>query len=490
MASIVWKSLAPNPGSLTDLYRQVRARTMDIVAPLEIEDYVIQTADYMSPPRWHIGHTSWFFETLLQQYKPGYEVYSPQFLFYFNSYYEGFGARIERPKRGTKSRPTVKETVAYRQHIDELMLEFVAGLPAHPDADTIRCLIRLGLEHEMQHQELLVYDIKHLLCDQYDAPREAPPGSLVKVEGMAEFPGGLFWLGFTDQSLQSPKTKDQSSNFDFAFDNEKPSHQVFLQDFALDRALVSNADYLEFMRAGGYDDYRWWFSEGWETVNKEHWKAPLYWELHDREWLIRDFTGLHPAEDKGSEPVSHVSFYEASAFAKWAGKRLPTEAEWEQAARWNMISQEERLAAAMAEGHSTSGGKPPFRTEHTRAGSDGRELQEFPWGNEPVTSNHANLLENGYWGVAPIGAFPEGANSAGCHQLIGDVWEWTTSDYVPYPGFKSEFDEYNDKWFVNQKVLRGGSFATPQLHIRSTYRNFFHAHERWMVSGFRCAKDL
>jgi ergothioneine biosynthesis protein EgtB len=449
MVSPVIKSLASDVNLLTDLYRQVRERTMRIVAPLELEDYVIQTAEFMSPPRWHIGHTSWFFETLLQQFKPGYQVYSPQFLFYFNSYYEGFGARIERPKRGTKSRPTVEETVAYRRHIDEVMLEFLFRLENHPEAGTIQSLVRLGLEHEMQHQELLVYDIKHLLCDQYDAERRQLPVFTTSVEGMAEFAGGLFWLGY-----------DQSPKGEFAFDNEKPAHQVFLQDFALDRALVSNADYLEFMRAGGYDDYRWWFSEGWETVTKEQWKAPLYWEHHDRVWLIRDFTGLHPAEEKANEPVSHVSFYEASAFAKWAGKRLPSEAEWEKAAR---------VSGAV-----------------TR--SD--ELLAFPWGNEPATSNRANLLESGYWNVTPMGSFPEGANAAGCQQLIGDVWEWTTSDYVPYPGFKSEFDEYNDKWFVNQKVLRGGSFATPQVHIRSTYRNFFHAHERWMVSGFRCAQDL
>jgi ergothioneine biosynthesis protein EgtB len=337
------------------------------------------------------------------------------------------------------------------------MLEFLSGLENHAEAGKIQSLVRLGLEHEMQHQELLVYDIKHLLCDQYDAERRQLPLITTPVEGMAEFAGGLFWLGYD----QRP---DLRPNGGFAFDNEKPAHQVFLQDFALDRALVSNADYLEFMRSGGYDDYRWWFSEGWETVTKEQWKAPLYWEHHDRIWLIRDFTGLHPAEEKGNEPVSHVSFYEASAFAKWAGKRLPTEGEWEKAAR-----------AAGAE---------------TRGLGNAESYQMFPWGNGPVTDNRANLLENGYWNVAPIGSFAEGANAAGCQQLIGEVWEWTTSDYVPYPGFKSEFDEYNDKWFVNQKVLRGGSFATPQVHIRSTYRNFFHAHERWMVSGFRCAQDL
>jgi ergothioneine biosynthesis protein EgtB len=438
MASTLRQFSGQGNVSIAELYQHVRARTMQIVAPLEIEDYVIQTADFMSPPRWHIGHTSWFFETVLQANKPGYRVYSEDFLFYFNSYYEGFGERIERPKRGTKSRPTVKETVAYRNHIDEQVLAVLQS-----PSETVRSLVRLGLEHEMQHQELLVYDIKHLLCDQFDAPLKSLPKAVRRVEGMAEVEGGLFPLGY--------------ASADFAFDNEKPEHQVFLQDFAIDKAPVSNGDFLEFMRDGGYEDFRWWFSEGWEAVNREQWQAPLYWELHDGEWMIRDFSGLHSAESKKDEPVSHVSFFEASAFSKWAGKRLPTEAEWEKAACYDAH----------------------------------RNLkQAFPWGNASPNSGNTNLFENGYWSVAPIGAFPEGANAYGCQQMIGDVWEWTTSDYVPYPGFKSDFDEYNDKWFVNQKVLRGGSFATPQLHIRSTYRNFFHTHERWMTSGFRCAKDL
>jgi len=437
--------------SIIDLYKHVRARTMEIVAPLEIEDYVIQTAEFMSPPRWHIGHTSWFFETVLQAHEPNYKVYSEDFLFYFNSYYEGFGARIERPKRGTKSRPTVRETVAYRNHIDEHMLRFLESLD---DRSDVLSLVRLGLEHEMQHQELLVYDIKHLLCDQFNAPINALPHSLVKVEGMAEIEGGLFWLGYASQKesgARSPHSK-------FAFDNEKPTHQVFLQDFTIDKAPVSNGDYLEFIRDGGYQNFRWWFSEGWEAVNREQWRAPLYWESHDDEWMIRGFTGLHPVSRKLDEPVSHVSYFEASAYAKWKGKRLPTEAEWEKAACYSARRQ--------------------------------NFSQDFPWGDESPDLAKANLFENGHWSVVPIGAFPEGATASGCHQMIGDVWEWTTSDYVPYPGFKSEFDEYNDKWFVNQKVLRGGSYATPQVHIRSTYRNFFHAHERWMVSGFRCAKDL
>jgi ergothioneine biosynthesis protein EgtB len=312
-----------------------------------------------------------------------------------------------------------------------------------PNAATVLSLVRLGLEHEMQHQELLVYDIKHLLCDQFDVPMKPLPQPGTKIEGMAEIEGGLFWLGYDGR--------------DFAFDNEKPAHQVFLQDFAIDKALVTNADFLEFIREGGYQNFRWWFSEGWETVNREHWQAPLYWELHEGEWMIRDFSGLHPATSKADEPVTHVSYFEASAFAKWANKRLPTEAEWEKAACYDARR---------------------------------KARQAFPWGDTAPDSSKANLFENGFWSVAPVSAFPDGANAYGCEQMIGDVWEWTTSDYVPYPGFKSEFDEYNDKWFVNQKVLRGGSFATPQLHIRSTYRNFFHAHERWMISGFRCARDI
>jgi len=437
--------------NLGDLYQSVRARTLEIVAPLEIEDYVIQTAEFMSPPRWHIGHTSWFFETVLQKFQPGYKTYSDEFLFYFNSYYEGFGARIERPKRGTRSRPTVRETKQYRAHIDEQMTRFIERVSERDDAEEIWSIVRLGLEHEMQHQELLVYDIKHLLCDQFDAPMKPAPPSVETVSGMAEIGGGLFELGVNESGDKSPPSKKD----DFAWDNERPQHKAYLEDFAIDRALVSVGEYLEFMNAGGYQDFRWWHSAGWEKVTTEQWQAPLYWEQHEGEWMIRDFGGLHRAIDKVNEPVSHVSFLEASAYAKWAGKRLPTEAEWEKAATFS----------------PATGAK-----------------QTFPWGEEEPDETRGNLFENGLWAVAPMGAFPKGANAYNCQQMIGDVWEWTTSDYTPYPGFKSDFDEYNDKWFVGQKVLRGGSFATPRSHIRSTYRNFFYPHERWMIAGFRCAK--
>jgi formylglycine-generating enzyme required for sulfatase activity len=460
-------SVSSTQSSARDLYTSVRARTMEIVAPLEIEDYVIQTAEFMSPPRWHIGHTSWFFETVLQKYQPAYKSYSEDFLFFFNSYYEGFGPRIERPKRGTRSRPTVAETKKYRAHIDEQMMRFIESVSGRDDAGAILKIVRLGLEHEMQHQELLVYDIKHLLCDQFDVAMKPAPRSIEPVSGMVEIEGGLFELGYAERG-SSPTVREGAITagkdagdpqagmraLPFAWDNEKPAHKVWLEDFSIDRAPVTVGDYLEFMNDGGYQDFRWWHSAGWEKVSTEHWQAPLYWEGQDGEWMIRDFAGLHRASEKANEPVSHVSFLEASAYAKWAGKRLPTEAEWEKAA---MLS-------------------------------SGNTKQDFPWGDARPDESRGNLFENGLWSVAPTGAFPSGQTSPGCHQMIGDVWEWTTSDYVPYPGFKSDFDEYNDKWFVGQKVLRGGSFATPQIHIRSTYRNFFYPHERWMIAGFRCAK--
>src|SRR5882724_9910415 len=236
-SSIQQLTKSPETESIADLYQTVRARTLEIVSPLEIEDYVIQTAEFMSPPRWHIGHTSWFFETVLRKYQPGYKVYSDEFLFYFNSYYEGFGARIERPKRGTRSRPTVKETRRYRAHIDERMASFLEQVSDHDDAEEILAIVRLGLEHEMQHQELLVYDIKHLLCDQYDAPIAPAPRALETVSGMAKVEGGLFELGYANAHRGTSPTAREGLS-DFAFDNEKPQHKVFLQDFLIDRAPV------------------------------------------------------------------------------------------------------------------------------------------------------------------------------------------------------------------------------------------------------------
>ncbi len=428
---------------ISEAYQAVRRQTMEIVAPLEVEDYVVQTAPFMSPPRWHLGHTTWFFEMLLKDHLPGYRIHNEDYLYYFNSYYDRFGKRISKDLRGTRSRPTVRETVAYRVLVDEAMQQLFDLPGSAQSAERLPYLIRLGIEHEMQHQELLVYDIKHLLCDLYRMTPGIPPPPHGSVNGMAEIPGGLLTIGH--------------QGVDFAFDNEKPAHRIYLEAFAIDRAPITNGEYLEFMRDGGYVDYRWWFSEGWALVQNEHWQAPLYWETEDGRWVIRGYPGVDRVENLADEPVSHVSFYEASAYAKWAGKRLPTEAEWERAARHDPASEEPRA---------------------------------FPWGNAPVVADRANMLEDRRWSPAPVGSYPDGRSPHGCGQMIGDVWEWTSSDYVPYPGFVADFDEYNDKWMIGQKVLRGGSYATPRSHIRSTYRNFFHPHERWMVSGFRCARDL
>jgi len=426
-----------------ELYDTVRSRTMKIVAPLEIEDYVVQTAPYMSPPRWHLGHTTWFFEMVLKDYVAGYQVHSEDYLYYFNSYYEKFGTRIDRGRRGTKSRPTVRETVEYRQRIDDKMRILFAGLDQDPRSIEVLRLVRLGLEHEMQHQELMVYDVKHLLADVYRPVAMAQPPRGEAIEGMVEIPGGLFELGYAGN--------------DFAYDNEKPQHLVYLQDYRIARVPVTNGEYLEFIEGGGYREYKWWQSEGWARLHQEGWEAPLYWEHLDGQWMIRDFSGLNTVKSKALEPVCHISFLEASAYAKWSGKRLPTEAEWEKAACFD-------------------------------PGTDTKRA--FPWGGTPPALGSANLFENSLWRAAPVGAYTNAQSAYGCHQMIGDVWEWTISDYSPYPGFKSEFDEYNDKWFVGQKVLRGGSFATPRSHIRSTYRNFFGPHERWMVAGLRLADTM
>src|SRR5438132_9031818 len=232
-SSIQQLTKSPETESIADLYHQVRTHTLEIVAPLEIEDYVIQTAEFMSPPRWHIGHTSWFFETVLQKYEPGYKPYSEQFLFYFNSYYEGVGAGMPRPKRGTRSRPTVRETLRYREHIDEQMARFIERVLDRDDAETILSIVRLGLEHEMQHQELLVYDIKHLLCDQFDAPMKPAPLSIATVSGMAEVEGGLFDLGYGSAGRDAGEPPAGMRALHFAFDNEKPQHKVFLEDFLI-----------------------------------------------------------------------------------------------------------------------------------------------------------------------------------------------------------------------------------------------------------------
>ncbi|NJO77625.1 MAG: ergothioneine biosynthesis protein EgtB [Cyanobacteria bacterium RM1_2_2] len=407
--------------SLSDRYQQVRQLSESICRPLTTEDYVIQSMPDVSPPKWHLAHTTWFFETfLLAPSLPQYEVFHPQFGYLFNSYYETVGKRHPRPQRGLLSRPTVEEIYRYRAYVDQAM----QSLLSQPDS-TLEALILLGLHHEQQHQELLLTDIKHILAINPLRPAyrsdiaPLPQEQTALTEQWLDYPGGLHSLGY--------------DGTEFAFDNESPAHQVYLQDYYLASRLVTNAEYLEFMHASGYSNPDYWLSEGWATVQTEQWQAPLYWEQIDGNWWVMTLSGLHAVNL--SEPVCHVSFYEADAFARWAGKRLPTEAEWEVAAvqvplQGNFLAQE----------------------------------QFHPLPAAGVTR-------------------PD--------QLFGDVWEWTQSAYLPYPGFKpaaGAVGEYNGKFMCNQMVLRGGSCVTPPNHIRSTYRNFFPPSTRWQFSGIRLAQ--
>ena len=430
-------------------FEQLRRQTLNILRPLEPEDYVVQTAFFMSPPRWHMGHVSWFYDQLLRKHDREYRQFSKDFDHYLNSYYYSFGQPFDKGRRGMVSRPTVAETREYFEYINGNVTRFLQQAQEQNRLnDELRRLFFLAFQHEFQHQELLVYDIQHLLQDKYRPleMKQLPAGK--PVSGMVKIPGGIFEMGYDPQLWGN----------NFCYDVEMPVHKVWLDDFYIDRAPVSNGDYLQFIEDGGYKDFRHWLSDGWEWVQNENIIAPLYWEKDENgEWYRSDFRGQLAVKDTLNEPVVHISYYEAWAYARWAGKRLPTEAEWEKAAAWDEDIGNRRL---------------------------------YPWGNDAPDANKTNLLESGYWAVCPIGAFESGASYYGCRQMIGDTWEWTSSEFMSYPKFKAGFVEYNEKWFGNQKVLRGGSFGTPKDGTRNTYRNFFRPPERWLLSGFRCAKDV
>lgn len=424
--------------SLIEQFKETRERTLEIVKTLEKDDFVVQTAVFMSPPKWHIGHVSWIYEAIMSKIDKNYEFYSKEFSEYLNSYYQQFGVPHDKALRGIISRPTVDEIFQYFNTVNQRVLEFIRTQSL--DSESIR-LITMGFHHECQHQELLIYDLQHLLAEQYRPVRKNQmPNSTSTYPDFVRIDGGIFSVGYNGN--------------EYCYDIELPEHKVYLNDFKIDVFPVTNKQFLEFIKDEGYQTYKYWLSDGWEKVKKNGWNAPMYWEEIDGEWHIRDFRGIRKIDPR--EPVCHVSFYEADAYCKWAGKRLPTEAEWEKAACWNEERQEKTI---------------------------------FPWGNEGPSKQNCNLLESYNWGCTQIGSYPEGMSYYGCQHMIGDVWEWTSSEFVGYPGFRSGFDEYNDKWFTNQKVLRGGSFGTPQMSIRGSYRNFFRLDERWLFSGFRCAED-
>jgi ergothioneine biosynthesis protein EgtB len=409
-------------------YRKVRRFSEHLCEPLVTEDYVIQSMPDVSPTKWHLAHVSWFFETfLLSPALPDYKSLHPQYAYLFNSYYNTIGERHCRPKRGLISRPTVKETFEYRRYVDEHVLELLEKLDERQLAE-LAPIITLGLHHEQQHQELMVTDIKHVLsCNPlYPTYRARTPTSASNITPLewVSFPEGLHWIGHEGNG--------------FAFDNEGPRHRQFVQSFQLASRLVTNGEYQEFMQDGGYENPLLWLSEGWATVRAEEWQAPLYWEKRDGRWYVMTLSGLREVDK--AEPVCHVSYFEADAYARWADARLPTEAEWEVAA------------------------------------------QEVPV--------EGNFVESGLYHPTPLNTFTASGKLA---QMYGDVWEWTQSSYAPYPNFKpgpGAIGEYNGKFMCNQYVLRGGSCATSLSHIRSTYRNFFPANAQWQFMGIRLAKEV
>lgn len=413
--------------AFNESFFHVRKRSEILCEPLIVEDFVVQTMPDVSPPKWHLAHVSWFYENfILVPYQPGYRPLNSQYNYLFNSYYQGAGALFPRAQRGFLSRPSVAEVYRYRAHVDAHMNELIANLDYYEDNLKIKQLLILGLNHEQQHQELLMTDIKHILGQNPLLPaylkNTTLPGQnrLVKLDWIS-LPGGEFSIGHAGNG--------------FCFDNELPRHNVLLNAFYLANRLVTNAEYQQFIDDGGYVNPLLWLSDGWATVQQKSWKAPLYWQLVDNRWHIFTLEGLKLLTP--NEPVCHISYFEADAYARWAGKRLPTEAEWEYAA-----------------------------------------------GDEDLTQG--NFLESGFF--HPLPARP----GKRLMQLGGDVWEWTQSPYIAYPAYrqpKGAIGEYNGKFMCNQLVLRGGSCATPSSHMRKTYRNFFYPHNQWQFMGFRLAAD-
>jgi len=492
---------------------RIRKKTIELFKPLKVEDAVVQSSNFGSPPNWHLAHVSWFFQKVLEKHGIAKKYddcdgsradnngtnsrsHDPAQinLEYLNSYYQRYGNILPKSERGKFPRPTVQQTLGYRLAIEKEVISFLKekvkedkmsnGEPSSTSGSRLEELkydIMLGNNHEMQHQELMIYDFQHYFqrfedpSDNYipvktltqqerrtgiEQPRigqAVPREAVTQLGKMVEIPGGIYELGFNGKG--------------FCYDNELPEHKVYLQSYKIDVTPVTNGDFIEFIEDGGYHDYGYWLSDGWDLIKENALEAPLYWiptkgeysgsnnnydghSTSRTRWIKKDFRGIHGINK--DEPVLNVSYYEADAYARWAGKRLPTEAEWEKAACWNDALQRKTT---------------------------------YPWGDRRPQPRYANLLESYLWGPSTVGSYPEGRSYYGCYQMIGDVWEWTSSEYVLYPGFKPKFSEYTDKWAVNQKVLRGGCFVTPSSQIRNSYRNYFKPYERILFSGFRCVKD-
>lgn len=415
--------------ALAERLATTRQRSLDIARPLSGEDMTVQAMDDASPTKWHLAHATWFFETfLLLPYAHGYRRFDDAFAYCFNSYYEAEGARHPRPLRGLLTRPSAERVLDYRRHVDAALDRL---LDAAGDDPEIAQLAEIGINHEQQHQELMLTDILALfarnpLRPAYAAASDDQPGPGAAPVEWVTFAGGVHAIGHSGAA--------------FAFDNERPRHDVLLEPYRLADRLVTNGEWLAFIDDGGYRDPLLWLADGWTTLQREGWQAPLYWEQRDGEWRQMSLYGLHSVA--ADEPVVNVSYFEADAFARWAGKRLPTEAEWEVAAR---------------EAHAV----PP----------------------DSVRSFEQNRLRPPAAGRADDGKL---------RQMFGYVWQWTASAYLPYPGYRppaGTIGEYNGKFMVSQHVLRGSSCLTPDGHARASYRNFFYPHQRWQFTGVRLAAE-
>ncbi len=409
--------------TLAKRFTDVRRMSLRLCKPLLIEDFGLQAAPEVSPPKWHLAHTTWFFETfILKKFLPDYHEYQANFDVLFNSYYQGVGPQYLRPNRGLLSRPTLEQVEEYRDLVDEHVIDIINK---QGDNSALTELILLGINHEQQHQELLLTDIKFSFSFNPLYPTYAHSALNAQL-----IPAGpLKWTAFEKQTFTQGYAGNQ-----FHFDNETPAHEVIVQPFHIANRLITNREYLQFIEDGGYDDPLLWLADGWQERQQQQWNAPLYWYNKEGDWLEFTLHGLQPL--LLDSPVTHVSYYEADAYARWVGKKLPTEAQWELAKSYTKVTKPQLL----------------------------KEKENYSF--HPLPATRSGLLS----------------------QLLGSCWEWTQSAYLPYPGYQplaGAVGEYNGKFMCNQMVLKGGSCVTPYTHIRSSYRNFFYPKDRWQFSGIR-----
>ena len=457
--------------ALTQDYLAIRAISEQLCQPLETEDYVIQSMPDVSPTKWHLAHVSWFFETfILIHFSANYRVFNAEWDHLFNSYYQHHGTPFSRPKRGLLSRPTVEQVYQYRAYIDQEMQQLLLGSnKILINQETTNEIIRrchIGLNHEQQHQELLLTDIKYNLFQNPIYPTyqtEKPPTTSDKNSTQTstknqpldlnwiKIVGGQHSIGFNKKQI----TEKNNFHYGFNYDNEQPAHSVNIDDFLLADRTITNQEFLLFIEDGGYQNFEFWLSDGWDTCCEQKWNAPLYWVNKNNQWYEYTLNGLQPLNPL--QPVCHISFYEADAYARWAGFRLPTESEWEVATAISQAPQTAELSA----------------TERSAA-NNGHWLEDGLRQNRlhPVSAqNHSDIAK--------------------LQQMMGNVWEWTSSAYLAYPGYKAEagaLGEYNGKFMCNQMVLRGGSCISQRNHLRTSYRNFFYPQSRWQFSGIRLAQ--